>query len=94
MKHETARKLIVTAVGFAAAFVLVMALFFKKPHILRTRNRLLRAFMVFSVAFVPGVMAASVCAAGLIRLSEKLRRRKYGGIIQETSSAGDESSAA
>ena len=94
MKHETVKKLLIAAVGFAVAFVLVMALFFKKPHILRTRNRIIRAVMVFSVAFVPGVMAASICAAGLIKLMDRILRRNCEEIIQETRSDSDQSSAA
>ncbi|HBB72688.1 MAG TPA: hypothetical protein DCZ71_08825 [Ruminococcus sp.] len=39
-----------------------MFLFIKKPHIVKSRNKTVRAVMVFALAFVPGVLAASVCA--------------------------------
>lgn len=55
-------KIIITAVCFAAAFVLLMFLFIKKPHIIKSKNRYIRAVMFFSILFVPGVLAASVAA--------------------------------
>ena len=62
MKIHMSNKLLVTLISFAIAFILVMFLFIKKPHIVKSKNKYIRAVMVFAIAFVPGVMAASICA--------------------------------
>jgi hypothetical protein len=68
MEFHVSNKLIVTAVMFAVAFVLVTFIFFRKPHIARSKNRLVRAAAIFCIAFVPGVLAATVCAKALTEI--------------------------
>ena len=55
-------KLRFALLSFAAAFAAVMFLFIKKPHIVRSRNKYIRTFFVFAIAFIPGVLAASIRA--------------------------------
>ena len=68
MGFHVSNKLIVTAVMFAVAFVLVTFIFFRKPHIARSKNRLVRAEAIFCIACVPGVLAATVCAKALTEI--------------------------
>ena len=68
MGFHVSNKLIVTAVMFAVAFVLVTFIFFRKPHIARSKNRLVRVAAIFCIAFVPGVLAATVCAKALTEI--------------------------
>ena len=68
MEFHVSNKLIVTAVMFAVAFVLVTFIFFRKPHIARSKNRLVRAAAIFCIAFVPGVLAATVCAKAVTEI--------------------------
>lgn len=68
MEFHVSNKLIVTAVMFAVAFVLVTFIFFRKPHIARSKNRLVRAAVIFCIAFVPGVLVATVCAKALTEI--------------------------
>lgn len=76
MSDATIKKLLITAAGFVVAFVLMIILFIKKPDILRTSNHFVRSIMLFAVAFVPGVMAASICAALLLKLRAAIIAKK------------------
>jgi len=67
-------KLKMTAVCFAASFLLVMYLFIRKPDIVRSRNRKVRAVMAFALAFVPGVLAASICAGTITAAYDRFFR--------------------
>jgi hypothetical protein len=55
---------------FAAAFIVVMTLFIKRPDIVKSKNKYVRAVMVFAIAFVPGVLAASICAKTIVTVYE------------------------
>lgn len=72
MNIHISKKFVTTLIMFAAAFILVMLLFIKKPHIVKSKNKYIRAIMVFSLAFVPGVLAASVCAKTIVTLYERV----------------------
>ena len=67
---------------FAVAFVLVMTLFIKRPDIVKSKNRYVRAVMVFALAFVPGVLAASICAKTLVMVYENFIADPTG-IVEE-----------
>ena len=67
-------KLKLTAACFAASFLLVMYLFIKKPDIVRSKNRKVRAVMAFALAFIPGVLAASICAGTLTAAYDRFLR--------------------
>lgn len=67
-------KLKITAACFAASFLLVMYLFIRKPHIVKSRNRAVRAVMAFALAFVPGVLAASICAGTITAAYDRFFR--------------------
>lgn len=67
-------KLKITAACFAVSFLLVMYLFIKKPHIVKSKNRKVRAVMAFALAFVPGVLAASVFATTLTAAYDRFFR--------------------
>ena len=71
MHFHISEKVIFMLVSFAAAFVLVMILFLKFPDIVKSKNKIIRAVMVFAIAFVPGVMAASICARTIVAVYEK-----------------------
>ena len=68
MEFHVSNKLIVTAVIFVVAFILVTFIFFRKPHIARSRNRFVRLTALFCIAFVPGVLAATVCAKAMTEI--------------------------
>ena len=67
---------------FAAAFVLVMTLFIKRPDIVKSKNKIVRAVMVFALAFVPGVLAASICAKTIVMVYENFIAEPTG-IVEE-----------
>ncbi|MBQ9898293.1 MAG: hypothetical protein IJM44_02410 [Ruminococcus sp.] len=69
-------------IGFVLTFVLVMILFIRKPHIAKSRNRCVRAAVLFALVFVPGVLAASVCAKSITSL--------YGWISGEETGVTEE----
>ncbi|MBO4877353.1 MAG: hypothetical protein J5501_05030 [Ruminococcus sp.] len=68
------QKLKITAACFAVSFLLVMYLFIKKPHIVKSKNRAVRAVMAFALAFIPGVLAASVFATTLTAAYDRFFR--------------------
>ena len=68
MEFHVSNKLIVTAVIFVVVFILVTFIFFRKPHIARSKNRFVRLTALFCIAFVPGVLAATVCAKALTEI--------------------------
>ena len=74
---------------FAAAFVLVMTLFIKRPDIVKSKNRYVRAVMVFALAFVPGVLAASICAKTLVMVYENFIADPTG-IVEEVEEKEEE----
>lgn len=78
MSDAAIKKLLITAAGFIVAFVLMIVLFFKKPDILKTCGPAVRSILVFAIAFVPGVMAASICAAFLLKLRAAVIAKKSG----------------
>ncbi len=66
MHFHISEKVRFMLISFAVAFVLVMILFIKFPNIVKSKNKIIRAVMVFAIAFVPGVMAASICAKTIV----------------------------
>ena len=66
MHFQVSGRLILTAAMFAAAFIAVTFIFVKKPHLVKRRNRIVRTAVIFCIAFVPGVLAATVCAKGVM----------------------------
>lgn len=59
---------------FSTSFMLIMFLFLKKPDILESKNKVVRTVMLFCVAFVPGVMSASICAKILTTFFNHIRK--------------------
>lgn len=78
MDIEINGRLVRLAVCFAAAFAAVMFLFIRKPHIVKSRNRYIRAAMAFALAFVPGVLAASLCAKTITTLYDSIAGNEPG----------------
>jgi uncharacterized membrane protein YqhA len=70
MHFHISEKVWYTLACFAAAFVAVMLLFIKRPDIVKSKNKTVRAVIVFALAFVPGVLAASICAKTIITVYE------------------------
>lgn len=70
-------------VTFMIAFIVVMSLFIWKPHIVKSKNRYLRAFFVFAIAFIPGVLAASVCAKTITTVWDKFFTSEVEEIVME-----------
>ena len=68
MHFQVSSKLIVTAAMFVSAFVAVTFVFVKKPHLVKSKNRIVRTAVIFCVAFVPGVLAATVCAKAVTEI--------------------------
>lgn len=66
MHFHISEKMWYTLACFAVAFIGVMSLFIKRPDIVKSKNKFVRAAMVFSLAFVPGVLAASICAKTIV----------------------------
>ena len=70
MHFHISDNVLYSLVSFAAAFVIVMTLFIKRPDIVKSKNKFVRGAMVFALAFVPGVLAASVCAKTIVTVYE------------------------
>lgn len=66
MHFHISEKVWYTLACFAVAFIGVMTLFLKRPDIVKSKNKYIRAVMVFALAFVPGVLAASICAKTIV----------------------------
>ena len=47
-----------------------MLKYMQESDIVKSKNKIVRAVMVFSLAFVPGVLAASICAKTLVTVYE------------------------
>lgn len=77
-------------VTFIIAFIVVMSLFIWKPHIVKSKNRYLRAFFVFAIAFIPGVMAASICAATITTVWNKYFPSETEEIVMEEEETEEE----
>lgn len=70
-------------VTFVIAFIVVMSLFIWKPHIVKSKNKYLRTFFVFAIAFIPGVLAASVCAKTITTVWDKFFTSEVEEIVIE-----------
>ena len=68
MHFHISEKVWYTLACFAVAFIGVMALFIKRPDIVKSKNKFVRGAMVFALAFVPGVLAASICAKTIVTI--------------------------
>ena len=73
MHFNVSNKLILTAVMFVIAFMVVTFIFIKRPDIAKSKNRTVRAAVIFCIAFVPGVLAATVCAKTLTEICSHIR---------------------
>ena len=71
MHFHISEKVWYTLACFAVAFIGVMTLFLKRPDIVKSKNKYIRAVMVFALAFVPGVLAASLCAKTIVTVYER-----------------------
>ncbi len=92
MHIHLSRKLIITLAMFVVSFILIMMLFIKRPDIVRSKNKKVRAVMVFAIAFVPGVMAASVCAALITGLWNNAVTAEETSIVEQEEEADEEES--
>ena len=72
MHFHISEKVWYTLACFAVAFVGVMTLFIKRPDIVKSKNKLVRGTMVFALAFIPGVLAASICAKTIVTVYDNL----------------------
>lgn len=93
MHIHLSRRLIITLAMFVLSFILIMILFIKRPDIVKSRNRIVRAVMVFSIAFVPGVMAASICAALITGLWNNAAVPEETAVIEQEDEAEEEESS-
>ena len=89
MHFHISEKVWYTLACFTAAFVLVMTLFIKRPDIVKSKNKIVRAVMVFALAFVPGVLAASICAKTIVTVYEKVSAEP-SQIVEEAYEEEDE----
>lgn len=71
MSDNLRNKILYFLLTFAAAFVAVMFLFIRKPHIVKSKNKIVRSIIVFSLAFVPGVLAASIAAKTITSIYDR-----------------------
>lgn len=92
MEFHISRRLAVTLAMFGVSFILVMLLFIKKPDIVKSKNKIVRGIMVFAVAFVPGVMAASICAALITGLWNNYIVSNETEIVEEAEEEAEEDS--
>ena len=72
MHFHISNKLIVTAVMFVVSFIAVTFIFVKKPHLAKSRNKAVKAAAIFCIAFVPGVLAATVCAKTITEVCSRV----------------------
>lgn len=63
-------------ISFVIAFIIVMGLFIVRPDIVHSKNKYVRGFFAFALVFIPGVFAASVCAATITVAYKKLFRKQ------------------
>ena len=83
MHFNVSNKLILTAVMFVIAFIVVTFIFIKRPDIAKSKNRTVRAAVIFCIAFVPGVLAATVCAKTLTEICSHLRGETESIVLSE-----------
>lgn len=89
MHFHISEKVWYTLACFAAAFVIIMALFLKRPDIVKSKNKYVRVIMVFALAFVPGVLAASICARTIVTVYDNFISDP-SGIVEEAEEEDDE----
>lgn len=89
MHFHISEKMWYTLACFAVAFIGVMALFIKRPDIVKSKNKLVRAAMVFALAFVPGVLAASICAKTIVTVYDNFMSEPTQ-IVEEAEEAEEE----
>ena len=75
MSFLWSRKVRFMLISFAIAFVVVMGLFIIRPDIVKSKNKFVRGFFAFALVFIPGVFAASVCAATITLTYKKLFKK-------------------
>lgn len=83
MHFNVSNKLILTAVMFVIAFIVVTFIFIKRPDIAKSKNRTVRAAVIFCIAFVPGVLAATVCAKTLTEICSHIRGETERIVLSE-----------
>ena len=90
MYFHVSNKFIVTAVMFVIAFIVVTFIFVKKPHIAKSRNRAVRAAVIFCIAFVPGVLAATICAKTITEVCSRIWGEPQNEIVMSAEDDDDE----
>ncbi len=83
-------KLRFALLSFVIAFAAVMFLFVYKPHIVRSKNKYIRTFFIFAIAFVPGVLAASICAKTVTTVFERFFNSDPPAITMEDMEEAEE----
>ena len=83
MHFNVSNKLILTAVMFVIAFMVVTFIFIKRPDIAKSKNRTVRSAVIFCIAFVPGVLAATVCAKTLTEICSHIRGETESIVLSE-----------
>ena len=89
MHFHISEKVWYTLACFAVAFVGVMTLFIKRPDIVKSKNKFVRGAMVFALAFIPGVLAASICAKTIVMVYENFIDAPTG-IVEEVDEKEEE----
>ena len=89
MHFHISEKMWYTLACFAVAFIGVMSLFIKRPDIVKSKNKFVRAAMVFALAFVPGVLAASICAKTIVTVYDNFISEPTQ-IVEEAEEAEEE----
>ena len=89
MHFHISEKVWYTLACFAVAFVGVMTLFIKRPDIVKSKNKLVRGAMVFALAFIPGVLAASICAKTIVMVYDSFIDDPTG-IVEEVDEKEEE----
>ena len=90
MHFHVSSKLIVSTALFIAAFVIVTLIFVKRPDIVKSRNRAVKAIVIFCIAFVPGVLTATVCAKALTDIYSHIWGEPAGSVLAEDLDDDDE----
>ena len=68
MHFHISDKTLVTSVIFSVAFIAVTLILVRKPNLVKSKNRFVRLTALFCIVFVPGVLAATVCAKALTEI--------------------------
>lgn len=90
MHFHISKRMIYAVISFVIAFIAVMFLFIKRPDIVKSKNKLVRTVMVFALAFIPGVLTASICAKTVVSLYDSFFADNAAEIVCESEDCEEE----